>query len=163
MPHGPRTLILGTMCKKKENDWVLPPPACLKKAARHIKHDVCLLQAAYDEQRSSKPAYVAWYTLCRSAFEFFEGKQPPKFENDIMAIQFFDDRRDWEAAKKKAGKRPDDYLDVRNWTNVLAAHLSYSRIGYEGNYDVAPEVPPVAVPLPMLDPEPSVVPGVGAS
>ena len=25
------------------------------------------------------------------------------------------------------------------------------------------EVPPVAVPLPMLDPEPSVVPGVGAS
>ena len=26
-----------------------------------------------------------------------------------------------------------------------------------------PEVPPVAVPLPMLDPEPSVVPGVGAS
>ena len=24
------------------------------------------------------------------------------------------------------------------------------------------EVPPVAVPLPMLDPEPSVVPGVGA-
>ena len=28
---------------------------------------------------------------------------------------------------------------------------------------VAAEVPPVAVPLPMLDPEPSVVPGVGAS
>ena len=26
-----------------------------------------------------------------------------------------------------------------------------------------PEVPPVAVPLAMLDPEPSVVPGVGAS
>ena len=32
-------------------------------------------------------------------------------------------------------------------------------------YDLTPtgEVPPVAVPLPMLDPEPSVVPGVGAS
>ena len=28
---------------------------------------------------------------------------------------------------------------------------------------VVGEVPPVAVPLPMLDPEPSVVPGVGAS
>ena len=28
---------------------------------------------------------------------------------------------------------------------------------------VLTEVPPVAVPLPMLDPEPSVVPGVGAS
>ena len=31
-----------------------------------------------------------------------------------------------------------------------------------GSTDEA-EVPPVAVPLPMLDPEPSVVPGVGAS
>ena len=29
--------------------------------------------------------------------------------------------------------------------------------------EVGSEVPPVAVPLPMLDPEPSVVPGVGAS
>ena len=29
--------------------------------------------------------------------------------------------------------------------------------------DNSTEVPPVAVPLPMLDPEPSVVPGVGAS
>ena len=35
---------------------------------------------------------------------------------------------------------------------------------YQGPGDVTfIEVPPVAVPLPMLDPEPSVVPGVGAS
>ena len=32
-----------------------------------------------------------------------------------------------------------------------------------GQNEYAAEVPPVAVPLPMLDPEPSVVPGVGAS
>ena len=37
-----------------------------------------------------------------------------------------------------------------------------SRVGYQALANEL-EVPPVAVPLPMLDPEPSVVPGVGAS
>ena len=40
-------------------------------------------------------------------------------------------------------------------TRASIEQQSQDRSGYE--------VPPVAVPLPMLDPEPSVVPGVGAS
>ena len=125
------------MSKEKKRSSVLPPPACLEKAARHVKHDTCMLEAALKESHG-RLAYIAWYTLCRSVFEFLEGTQPPTNKNDIMAVQFFEDPKVWEEAKKGAGDPPDDYLEVRDWTNVLAAHLSYNRIGYEGNYDVAP-------------------------
>ena len=54
------------------------------------------------------------------------------------------------------------------WTNLL--DNAADAMGGEGHItirtrteDERVEVPPVAVPLPMLDPEPSVVPGVGAS
>ena len=40
---------------------------------------------------------------------------------------------------------------------------TWPRLGMTSRVPPKGEVPPVAVPLPMLDPEPSVVPGVGAS
>ena len=55
-----------------------------------------------------------------------------------MAVQFFEDPEVWREAKQTADPQPSEYPKVRVWTNVLAAHLSYSRIGYEGNYAVAP-------------------------
>ena len=57
---------------------------------------------------------------------------------------------------------------VYHWieTGQLDRELDEERVWY-GPRCLMPskpdEVPPVAVPLPMLDPEPSVVPGVGAS
>ena len=126
------------MGKQRKRRPVCPPPACLERAAPHVKHDVCLLQAAYQEGQTGATAYIAWYSLCRSAIAFFEGTQPPRYPDDIMAVQYFEDAAEWEQAKAGAGVAPDEYLAAREWTNVLAAHLSFARIGYEGRYDVAP-------------------------
>ncbi len=59
----------------------------------------------------------------------------------------------------------DGGKQISLWTVAKEmGHKSVARIedtyGHASHYR---EVPPVAVPLPMLDPEPSVVPGVGAS
>ena len=58
--------------------------------------------------------------------------------------------RRWKWTPKETGKRTSQRRPVkRSRTTSTTRGLA--------------EVPPVAVPLPMLDPEPSVVPGVGAS
>ena len=63
------------------------------------------------------------------------------------------------------------YVTGSNTDPLLASNLEQIVVAARAELDVevvgmrtnGTEVPPVAVPLPMLDPEPSVVPGVGAS
>ena len=56
----------------------------------------------------------------------------------------------------------DDYTELEGDFESLVA-VAEALLSDHVIHAEADEVPPVAVPLPMLDPEPSVVPGVGAS
>ena len=77
-------------------------------------------------------------------------------------------RRDVEGLDPQPGQPSPHQFRRESWPVVRAQMLGRTvpseEIGeHLENVVSSSEVPPVAVPLPMLDPEPSVVPGVGAS
>lgn len=100
--------------------------ARLRKAARHVAHDIGMLQGAW-AHLADPFVYTAWYIHCRSIMDFLDGRGTN--QDDIRARDFFDDPATWEAADSAVGK-PGEYEAYRTAVHKLAAHLTYTRIDY---------------------------------
>ena len=82
---------------------------------------------------------------------------------DIAGPQGTSSRPIWETLEGMVREKVQEFIQQimeEEVTELLGREKSERRSAVDA---AAGEVPPVAVPLPMLDPEPSVVPGVGAS
>lgn len=106
-----------------------PVEGSLKRAAKHVSHDIRRLGEAYSLRENSF-AWTSWYVFCRSVMDFFDPGDPKG--DDILAEHYFDDPQEWRKLLTEA-ERPEDYAAFRMATNKLAAHLTYARIDYEGD------------------------------
>ena len=100
----------------------------LRKAARHVAHDVRMLARAYTEHGHSAFAWTAWFVHCRSVMEFFG--DDARYPDDIVVSHFLPSGTTWGALTKLT-QEPVGYDGVREAANKLAGHLTYSRLEYE--------------------------------
>ena len=109
------------MAKKKRTD------GDLRRAARHVAHDIRMLARAFDGRRDPF-AYTAWFVHCRSVMEFF--RETTENSDDIIVSDFLPQAITWSSLVQDTHE-PADYGNTKTAVNKLAAHLTFGRLEYE--------------------------------
>ncbi len=120
--------------KKQKKARKRPSKSKIESAAKHVAHDIRRLGESYN-LRGDAFAYTSWYVFCRSVMDFMESTSDK--DDDVLASDYFEDPNEWKNVLK-AAKKPEDYTEFRTAVNKLAAHLTYSRVKYEGDDKFAP-------------------------
>jgi hypothetical protein len=136
-------------CSKLIKKGGSPSDVCLAAAAHHVAHDLKLFEEAWRE-RQTRFGYTLWFILARSLMDFFFDDQRRQhkdgsFEDSILAVDFpVQTGKEWapfaSTLKVTADKLPD-YEATRRVTNKNAAHLTYSRINPDAQYEIGPSEP----------------------
>ena len=120
-----------------------PGDDCLQRATRHISHDLNLMLLAW-ERRGDRVGYTMWFITVRGLMDFFfkyerstdfrrsRDEKEERYKDDALAADYFAAGVWKDVAEGLRKNKPEDYSIVREATNKLAAHLTYSRVDQEG-------------------------------
>jgi hypothetical protein len=104
---------------------LLPTEQMLEKAAQDVAHEIFLFWAACGHT-SDRFAYQSWYILARNLMDFFDTLPYNRFQDSVLAGDFFDPPGTWHS-KREEVPRPSDYAGYLLAAHKRAAHLTYAR------------------------------------
>ena len=130
-------------CEDRVAQGEPPGDDCLRRATRHICHDLYLMQLAWKKQQDPV-AYTMWFITVRGLMDFFfkdersidfrrtKDEEEKRHKDDVLAADYLADGVWKDVAEGLCkNKKPEDYSTVRETANKLAAHLTYSRVDQE--------------------------------
>lgn len=115
-------------CSKAVCEGKSPSEPCLTAAARHVAHDLELLDLAWVE-RQTRLGWTLWFILARSLDDFFFRFERQGKKDDILAIDV-PATADWQPFAEQVlatANEVPDYKAVRTAANKNSAHLTYAR------------------------------------